>query len=532
MNALDIIGQKLLLAFQGKQITTQMLEEISSYKPGGVTFFRSFNITSPAQVKKLISDLQKHARDVGLPPLLIGVDQEGGQLMAIGEGTTPLPGNMALGAAGSIELAKRTGEVIGCELAAMGFNMNYAPCCDVNINPRNPVIGTRSFGEDPKQVALMAAAMVEGIQSQGVAAVAKHFPGHGDTSADSHLGLPSLPHSLERLQSVEFLPFKAATDADVKLTMSAHIAMPAIDGEEAPPATLSRAILTELLRHQLGFKGVIVSDAMDMHAIQQGEHLGKECARAVTAGIDLLLVTADPADHKRAWKGLTREYQYDLQFRVTCEHSVERITALKAWLEDHHTNPGLDVLACADHMAVANEIAERSVTLVRDDAHLLPLSLAPDQRMVVVIPQPADLTPADTSSYVVPALAASVRQFHENVEEIVIPFSPSPADIQSVVDRTRGAALVLIGTLNAFDVAAQAELVNELLQTGIPSVVVALRMPYDLTVFEKAPTYLCTYSIQSPSMIAMAKVLFGKLKAQGHLPVSIPGLYPNGYRLD
>ncbi len=532
MNALDIIGQKLLLAFQGKQITSEMLEEISCYKPGGITFFRSFNISNPAQVKKLVSDLQQYAQSLGLPPLIIGVDQEGGQLMAIGEGTTPLPGNMALGAAGSVELAKRTGEVLGRELAAMGINMNYAPCCDVNINPRNPVIGTRSFGEDPKQVALMAAAMVDGIQSQGVAAVAKHFPGHGDTSADSHLGLPSLPHSLERLESVEFMPFTAAINADVKLTMSAHIAMPAIDGTEAPPATLSHAILTGLLRQQLGFEGVIVSDALDMHAIQQGEHLGKECARAVNAGIDLLLVTADPADHKRAWKGLTREYQSDLQFRVTCEHSVERITALKSWLESNRITPGLEVLACAEHLAVANEIAEGSVTLVRDDAHLLPLSLDQSQRIVVIIPQPADLTPADTSSYVVPALVASIHQHHSNVDEIIIPFSPGQPVIQNVLEKIQGAALVVIGTLNAFDVAAQAELVNKVLQSGIPTVVAALRMPYDLTAFDQAPTYLCTYSIQSPSMNALAKILFGKHKAQGRLPVSIPGLYPNGYSLD
>ncbi|PKO00302.1 MAG: glycoside hydrolase family 3 [Chloroflexi bacterium HGW-Chloroflexi-4] len=531
MNSVDLIGQKLLLAFQGKQFTPEMAQSLASYKPGGVTFFRSFNIGNPEQVKKLVSDLQNHAHNLGLPPLLIGTDQEGGQLMAVGEGTTPLPGNMALGAAGSTKLARRTGEVLGRELAAMGINMNYAPCCDVNVNPRNPVIGTRSFGEDPKQVALMAAAMVEGIQSQGVAAVAKHFPGHGDTSADSHLGLPSLPHSLERLQSVEFIPFQAAIDADVKLTMSAHIAMPAIDGNDAPPATLSKAILTGLLREQLGFEGVIVSDAMDMQAIQQGENLGEECARASTAGIDLLLMTADPVDHKRAWNGLTRSYQYDLQFRVTCEHSAERIEHLKSWLAAHQTKPGLEVLGCADHLAVADEIAERSVTLVRNDAHLLPLSLDQDQRIGVIIPQPADLTPADTSSYVVPALASSIREFHSNVDEIVIPFAPNESVIQKVLEQVQGAALVIVGTINAFDCPAQAELVNKLLQSGIPTVVTALRMPYDLISFDKAPTYLCTYSIQSPSMVALAKILFGKLKPQGCLPVSIPGLYPNGYRL-
>ncbi len=509
-----------------------MQQALASYKPSGVTFFRSLNISSPEQVKKLVSDLQEHALTLGLPPLLIGVDQEGGQLMAIGEGATSLPGNMALGAVGSTELARKTGILLGRELSAMGINMNYAPCCDVNNNPRNPVIGTRSFGEDPRQAAVLTAAMIEGLQSQGVASVAKHFPGHGDTSSDSHLGLPLLPHSLERLQAVEFLPFKAAIDVDVKLVMSAHIAMSAIDGENAPPATLSSTILTGLLRNQLGFKGVIVSDAMDMHAIQQGEHLGEDCAKAANAGIDILLIAADPADHKRAWQGLTRSYQYDLPFRVACEHSAERIANLKSWLASHKTSPGLEVLGCSEHMDVANEIAERSVTLVRNDAKLIPLSINSDQRIVVIIPRPADLTPADTSSYVMPALTSSVRQYHTNVGEIIIPFAPNAETINQVLEQTRSADLIIIGTLNAFDCAAQADLVNQVLQSGIPTVVAALRMPCDLAVFEQAPTYLCTSSIQSPSMNALAKILFGKLEPKGHLPVSIPGLYPNGYRLD
>ena len=157
---------------------------------------------NPAQVRQLTTQLQQLAREVGLPPLLIATDQEGGQLMAVGSGVTQLPGNLALGAAGSEDLARQAGEVLGRELAAMGINVNYAPCLDVNINPRNPAVGTRSFGEDAQAVARLGAAMITGIQSQRVAAVAKHFPGHGDTSSDSHHGLPAVPHSLERLRSV------------------------------------------------------------------------------------------------------------------------------------------------------------------------------------------------------------------------------------------------------------------------------------------------------------------------------------------
>ncbi len=226
--------------------------------------------------------------------------------MAVGEGTTQLPGNMALGATGSAELARKAGEVLGQELAAMGINVNYAPSCDVNINPQNPVIGIRSFGENPEDVARLAGAMIEGIQSQGVAATAKHFPGHGDTAGDSHHGLPSVPHNIERLEQVEFPPFRAAIDADVKLMMTAHLALPALDGPDAPPATLSRRILHGLLREELGFEGVIVTDAMDMGAIRQGKALGEDAVRAVAAGADLLLLTSNPDDQRCVYESLLK----------------------------------------------------------------------------------------------------------------------------------------------------------------------------------------------------------------------------------
>src|SRR5512138_3200332 len=172
------VGQRLMLAFAGKDsVPNDFLSALRAYKPAGVTLFRSLNIDNPVQLRRLLALLQDAARDLGMPPLLIATDQEGGQLMAIGDGT-PLPGNMALGATGSEALARRAGEVLGRELAALGVNVNYAPCVDVNVNPHNPVVGIRSFGDDPRDVARLGAAMIAGIQSQGVAATAKHFPGH------------------------------------------------------------------------------------------------------------------------------------------------------------------------------------------------------------------------------------------------------------------------------------------------------------------------------------------------------------------
>ena len=528
MDSEHLIGQELLLAFDGKELTPEIRETIKAYKPAGLTFFRSLNIDNPTQVRRLTVSLQRLARELDLPPFLIAADQEGGQLMAIGEGTTPLPGNMALGATGSTKLARRAGEVLGRELAAMGVNVNYAPSCDVNINPMNPVIGIRSFGEGPAAVAQLASAMIEGIQSQGVAATAKHFPGHGDTAGDSHHGLPSVPHTLERLQQVEFLPFQAAIAADTKLMMTAHLALPALDGPDAPPATLSRRILHGLLREELGFKGVIVTDAMDMGAIRQGDALGEDGARAAAAGADLLLLTSNPDDQRRVYENLLSALQHGDLDAKSISASVDRILSLKRWLADH-PQPELSIIGCTAHQAVADEIAERSITLVRDDAKLLPLKLDTAQRIAVVVPRPVDLTPADTSSYVTPGLGVAIRQFHSNVDEYLIPYSPDAEEIATLLERLRGYDMLILGTLNAYASPNQAKFVRRVLKLDIPSVVVALRLPYDLAAFPEVKTYLCTYSILEPSMQALAKALFGQAEFEGKLPVSIPGLYSLGH---
>jgi beta-N-acetylhexosaminidase len=528
MDLEGLIGQKLLLAFHGKEPSAEMIAALRNYRPAGLTLFRSLNLDNPAQVRQLTGALQSLARSFDLPPLLIGTDQEGGQLMAVGEGTTPLPGNMALGATGSADLARQAGEVLGRELAAMGINVNYAPSCDVNINPANPVIGTRSFGEDPDTVARLASAMVEGIQSSGVAATAKHFPGHGDTASDSHHGLQAVPHGLERLHKIEFPPFQAAIAADVKLVMTAHLALPALDGPQAGSATLSRNVLHGLLREEMGFKGVIVTDAMDMHAIQQGEALGEEALRAAAAGADLILLTSDPLDQRRVYESLLQAVQRKRLDPEATAASIERVLSLKRWLAGG-SQLDLSVVGCAAHQVVAAEIAARSLTLVRDHAGLIPLQLTSEQHIAAVIPKPVDLTPADTSSYVTPGLRAALRRYHAHVDEYLISYAPETEEMVGLFERLREYDLLILGTLNAYASAGQAEFLRQALKLGIPAVVVALRLPYDLVVFPEAGTYLCTYSILEPLMQALAKALLGETPCVGKLPVSIPGLYPLGH---
>jgi len=524
MNIARTIGQKLLVAFHGKEtLSPEIIKAFKSYHPGGISLFRSLNMGTPVQIKSLTQALQQLARELGLPPLLIATDQEGGQLMAFGDGT-PLPGNMAIGATRSTELARQAGEVLGREMAALGINVNYAPCTDVNINPQNPVVGVRSFGEDPDLVGELAAAMIEGIQSQGVAATAKHFPGHGDTASDSHHGRGVVSHSIERLHAVELVPFRSALKADVKLVMTAHLGIPALDGPDAPPATLSPTVINGLLRRDLGYQGVVVTDAMDMRAIRQGELLREDALRAAQAGADLLLVTSDPQDHTRAFEALLQGAQEGALTPDDLHTSVNRILHLKSWLGENATTPDMDVIQSAEHMQVANEIAERSTTLVHDEKKLLPIQLGEDKRIAVILPTPRDLTPADTSSYIRPRLAESIRVYHPRTDEINISLAPNEEEITSIVEQVKKYDLLVMGTINAYAEEKQAEFVRQLLRTNKPVIVIAMRLPYDLAVFPEASTYLCTYSILEPSMRAAAKAIFGFGQMKGHLPVSIPGL--------
>jgi beta-N-acetylhexosaminidase len=523
-----LAGQKLLLAFHGKdQLPPEIVTAFERFHPGGISLFRDLNVGTPSQLRELTSSLQRLARELNLPPLIIAADQEGGQLMAVGDGT-PLPGNMALGAARSIELARKAGEVLGGELSALGINVNYAPCADVNINPQNPVVGTRSFGEDPFWVGELTAAMIEGIQSQGVAATAKHFPGHGDTATDSHHALGIVPHSLERLRAVELPPFIAALKADVKLVMTAHLGIPSIDGPNAPPATLSPNIINGLLRRELGFEGVVVTDALDMRAIRQGEFLRNDALRAAKAGADLLLVTSNPQDHVRVFEALVDGVRAGELTMDELQDSAARIARLKEWLTRHAHPRDVSEIRSAESMKIADEIAQRSITRVRDHKNYLPLRLDPGQQVAVVIPTPKDLTPADTSSRVEPKLAHFVREFHAQTDEFRIPFAPEEAEAAAVLERIRECDVIIAGTINAYAEEKQAEFVRRLLNMDKPVIIVAMRLPYDLAAFPQASTFICTYSILEPSMRAAARALFGLGEMNGRLPVSIPGLIEAG----
>ena len=298
-----------MIAFAGSELPRSAAKRIHEDGVAGVTLFRVHNVVDPSQIRTLTAAIQE-ARPAGEPALLIAADQEGGQLIGLGSGTTQFAGAMALGATGDEELAERVAGATGRELRALGVNVNYAPVCDVANNPANPALGIRSFGDDPEAVGRLAAATVRGLQREGVAATAKHFPGAGDTTADPHHELPLVRRTNAELAERELVPFRAALAAGARMVMAGHVVLPGQNDDL--PGSLSAAVLRDLLRGQLQFAGVTVSDALDMRALAQGSAQIVDAIVALRAGEDVLLGTADEPALERLAEGLAQAYRRGL----------------------------------------------------------------------------------------------------------------------------------------------------------------------------------------------------------------------------
>ena len=535
----DAILGRLMLAFRGTTVPAWLRARLAEAPLAGFTLFRPLNVRSPRQVRRLTGELQAAARALpgsDGPPLLIATDQEGGQLLALGDGFTPFAGPMAIGATGDVALAERVGRAIGRELRAVGINVNYAPVLDVAMNPANPVLGIRSFGDDPFKVGRLAAAWLRGLQSAGVAGTGKHFPGTGGAAVDTHHELAVVDRSREELDGLELVPFKAAIGADVRLVMSGHFASPALTGSRVLPSTLSRRVMDGLLRGELGFEGVSTTDALDMKALPQDATQAVDVLAAIEGGVDLLLATANRGAQRRIESTLRRAAAVELFEPARLRASEVRLEALRRWLGGF-ADPPIDVVGSAEHAALARQLAARSLTLVRDEPRLLPLRIAPDARILAVQPAHRDLTPADTSSYVAPGLAAALRARHGAVDEIVTAHPPTEAEVARIARRATAYDAIVVGTISATPGSTQAALVDGLLATGRPVVTVALRTPWDLAAYPRATTHLCTYSILPESMAALAAALFGVTGASGaagaafpgRLPVSIAGIAARGH---
>ncbi|MDR7486559.1 MAG: beta-N-acetylhexosaminidase [Armatimonadota bacterium] len=527
-DALRAAGGLCLVDFAGPEPSARLERLITEQHIAGVVLFRK-NVVSAVQVAELTDAIQRLARAAGAPPPWVAVDHEGGAVNRFGLGSpgtlaapphvgalpaaapsvTPLPSAMALGAAGDAALARAAGTVTGRELRAMGIHLNFAPVMDVNSNPANPVIGARSIGESPDLVARLGVAFIEGMQAAGVAATAKHFPGHGDVTVDSHLALPRVDHPRARLDAVELPPFAAAVRAGVAAVMSAHITFPSLDPGRVP-ATLSRAILTGLLRERWGFDGIVCSDSLSMRAIADHGGPGAAAVAAVRAGCDLLLALGPDAMQDEVLESLARAIETGGVSDARLAHARARLDRAAARWRVGAPRAGslAGVVGTGEHARIARRIAEAAVTLVADRAGVIPLR---GGRIGVTA------VSAGAEEHDPPDLAAALRGHHAAVRTLSASQAPE-ADSLAEIDYLV-AVTCTRGGLSPDQVRVMRVLHSRL---GDRLVVVAAGDPYDLVQVPEVPAYLATYSPDAYSLDAAARVLLGLVPARGRLPVTLP----------
>ena len=497
------VGQTLMVHFDGLTADSTLRRLITECHVGGIILFGP-NVRDPNQVQQLVAEAQALAVANGAPlPLFVAVDQEGWPITRLGGVVTTFPSNMAVAATGDLELARQVGKATGLELRRLGINMNLAPVLDVNTNPDNPVIGLRSFGSDPQRVAQFGVAMAGGLQDAGVMAVGKHFPGHGSTVEDSHLTLPRLEQPAAQLAAVDLVPFQAAIEGDIGAIMTAHIVVP--DLTNGLPATLSSAALTDLLRTQMGYEGLIATDSLGMGAIVRHYGAAEAAIMSLEAGADLLMYGNDPGQapelQLQVCQALQDEARRDAEFAARVAAASDRILQAKQALPP----AGSDAVAVdvAAHHELARAAAASSVTVVRDELGQLPLPK--DEPVLWIFPE--DLT-----------RFAELAMLRVQVQLFPVERAPGQAQINEAVTAAQSAAHVVVVTVDGRDNPQQAALVEALLPYD--PVLVAMGLPYDAGRFA-APTALATYGHPDVAQEMVSDVLFGEIQPSGTLPVPV-----------
>ena len=504
-------------------------ELVAAFRIGGIIYFGE-NVTTPAALAEFGNAIQRQVANQRVPvPVLTSIDQEQGNVVRVGPPATQFPGSMALGAGRSREDANAAARITGEELRAMGVFQNYAPVADVNVNADNPVIGVRSFSSKPSLVASMVKAQVRGYQSVGIAATAKHFPGHGDTAIDSHTGLPVITHDRQQLRTVDLRPFRAAIAAGVESIMTAHIQVPGLD-PSGKPATLSKAIVTGVLREQLGYDGVVVTDSLRMEGVRTKYGDDRVPVLAILAGVDQLL---DPPNLPAAYTAVLSAVAADEITIARLDQSVRRILTLKASL-GLTTVAGATVdVAAVDgivgseaNRATATKVTDRTTTVVRDAPALIPMADVDGASVLVTGWGKSAMT----------ALATNLRAEGADVTEVETGVDPDAAAIESAVSAAVGVDLVVATTYDVSVHGEQEALIDALIDAGAPLLVAAVGTPYDIALFPDVPTFVATYSYQPIAMDSLVRVLTGEVTAVGRLPVIIPTegpsnrvLYPFGW---
>ena len=532
MSLKEKVGQMICCRYTGEYFNSrdEYLKNLRQLtveeKVGGFILF-SGDVYATAY---LTNSLQREAEI----PLLISSDLERGLGNQI-EGATLFPPLMSIGAADSDELAYQMGRITAQEARAVGIHVTYAPVVDVNINPDNPIINVRSLGEDPKRVGELAAAFIKGCQENGLIATAKHFPGHGDTDLDSHSVLPTITGDRERLEQVELYPFKKAIEAGVRAIMTAHLRVPSLDPAPDIPATLSETIMTGLLREELGFKGLIVTDAMDMGGIVNIYSQEEAAVMAVNAGVDMVLIPPEP---RKVIQALSDAAVQGLIPEDRINDAVRRILKAKASLGLHRKAQvdidALDqIIGAPESKQAAEEAFARSITLVKNENDVLPLVEREKKIMVFSLSSdPGGYFAGQTFVNEVKNRCPNATEFYADAftgKEYLLEAFLTSCDADVIL-------IALFSRLRAWkgSVGLNEEhirLIKYMASATIPVVVVSFGSPYFYLQFPDVTAYVCAYRHAAQAQIAAVKAIFGEAAASGKLPVSIPGYYPLGHGL-
>ncbi len=536
----------------------QLRDTIRKYHLGGFTMTVRWDPpflyrNQPYEAAELLNRLQQDSK----LPLLIAADFERGVTMRL-HGATEFPHAMAFGAAGKLEYAEAFGRITAQEARAIGVHWNFFPDADVNSNPANPIINTRSFGEDPKQVGDLVTAYIRGAHANGMMTTVKHFPGHGDTATDSHLGVAQVTGDMTRLKSVELPPFQQAIEAGVDSVMVAHVSVPALDSDPNHVATTSPAIVTGLLKNQLGFKGIVITDALDMAGLTRlyAAHIGRAAVDAFKAGNDVLLI---PADLDASFRAMVEAVRSGEIPSAQLDASVLKILEAKASLTLHKTRQvNIEALSTLvgkpENLALGQRIADDSITLVRDNGKLLPLKSSgtaapglPYQRVEEVRDSTVAIIFSDDMR--TEAGRTLERQIRARVPDAnMIYVDPRVAtamadDVLKAVDKARSVIAAVYevpvpgkvmnganGATNSVGLSdASGALLQKILDHAAEKTgVLAMGNPYLAQDFPAVQNYLCTFSNATVSEISAVKALFGEIAIRGHLPVSIPNIAQRG----
>lgn len=512
------IGQLFLAGFPGTEVPEAFGALVAEHHLGNAILFGR-NVATPPQVASLTGTLRQRMTDAVDVPPLVGIDQEGGIVSRLDWGTT-IPGAMSLGAGDDPALARRAGRAVGAELATLGVNLNLAPVLDVNDDPDNPVIGVRSFGATPARVADLGAAFAAGLDRADVLPCGKHFPGHGSTTVDSHIALPVLEHGRERLDAVELVPFRRAVAADIGAVMIGHLAVPALTGHDRP-ASVSEAVVTGLLREELGYDGLVVTDCFEMDAIVDGVGTADAAVQAIQAGCDLITVSHTPERQRAALDAVRDAVATGRITDARLTEAAERVLEAKRHVA--HGRPfdagdWAETAACS--RTVARDVAAAGVTVIRDDESRLPIPV--DGRIHVLEFAGSRASPASAERDRSGQVPAAIAGMGPTVTTDVVDAGAAAGDAQWVADATPDADRTVVCTVDAVDTPGQIAVVDALRSAGHEPVVAALRSPYDAGQVPDQTTVLATYDRTTASIRAAAAILTGMGPATGRLPVGLP----------